>query len=127
MPDPKQPRDRAGRRRKRFLTPAEKYQVFSQVLSGEMNVAQCAEHWGVDRSTIMKAREAAKQGALAALAVSRRVSAPTVSPLSWWRPRPGVGRHRPPSPAGGHSTWMLSEERGLPLATSGDLLMPRTR
>ncbi len=71
MPDSEQPRDRAGRRRKRFLSPAEKYQAFSQVLSGEMNVAQCAQHWGVDRSTIMKAREVAKQGALAALAASR--------------------------------------------------------
>jgi transposase len=71
VPDPKQSRDRAGRRAKRFLTPAEKYQAFVQVLSGEMTVAQCAEHWGVDRSTIMKAREVAKQGALTALASSR--------------------------------------------------------
>jgi transposase len=69
--DPTQPRDRAGRRRKRFLTPAEKYQAFVQVLCGEMSVAQCAEHWGVDRSTIMKARDVAKQGALAALAASK--------------------------------------------------------
>jgi transposase len=71
VPDPKQRRGRAGRRAKRFLTPAEKYQAFVQVLSGEMTVAQCAEHWGVDRSTIMKAREVAKQGALTALASSR--------------------------------------------------------
>jgi transposase len=71
VPDPKQRRDRGGRRAKRFLTPAEKYQAFVQVLSGEMTVAQCAERWGVDRSTIMKAREVAKQGALAALAASR--------------------------------------------------------
>jgi transposase-like protein len=71
LPDPKQPRDRAGRRAKRFLTPAEKYQAFVQVLTGDMSVAQCAEHWGVDRSTIMTAREVAKQGALAALAASR--------------------------------------------------------
>ncbi len=55
MPDSKQPRDRAGRRAKRFLTPAEKYQVFVQVLTADMSVSQCAEHWGVDRSTIMKA------------------------------------------------------------------------
>jgi transposase-like protein len=71
MPDPSKRRDRAGRRAKRFLSPAEKYQAFVQVLTGEMTVAQCAEHWGVDRSTIMKAREVAKQGALAALAASR--------------------------------------------------------
>jgi transposase len=71
VPDPNLPADRAGRRAKRFLTPAEKYQAFVQVLCGEMTVAQCAEHWRVDRSTIMKAREVAKQGALAALAASR--------------------------------------------------------
>jgi transposase len=71
VPDSKLLRDGAGRRRKRFLSPAEKYQAFVQVLCGEMTVAQCAEHWGVDRSTIMKAREVAKQGALAALAASR--------------------------------------------------------
>ncbi len=71
MPDPKLSRERAGRRPKRFLTPAEKYQAFVQVLCGELTVAQCAEHWGVDRSTIMKAREVAKQGALAALAASK--------------------------------------------------------
>lgn len=71
MLDSNQPRDRAGRRPKRFLTPAEKYQAFVQVLCGELTVAQCAEHWGVDRSTIMKAREVAKQGALAALAASK--------------------------------------------------------
>src|SRR5215207_917218 len=71
MPDPKQARDRGGRRAKRFLTPAEKYQAFVQVLTGDMSVAQCVEHWGVDRSTIMKAREVAKQGALAALAASK--------------------------------------------------------
>lgn len=71
MPDPMLPPDRAGRRPKRFLTPAEKYQAFVQVLCGELNVAQCAERWGVDRSTIMKVREVAKQGALAALASSR--------------------------------------------------------
>lgn len=71
MPDPTQPRDRAGRRAKRFLSPSEKYHAFVSVLCGDMTVAQCAEYWGVDRSTILKAREVAKQGALDALASSR--------------------------------------------------------
>jgi len=89
VPDPKQPRDRAGRRAKRFLTPAEKYQAFVQLLSGELSVAQCAEQWGVDRSTIMKAREVAKQGALAALAASKPGSVFTAVAFSqveesWW-------------------------------------------
>ena len=42
----------------------EKYEAFVQVLAGEMTVAQCADHWGVDRSTIMRARDVAKRGAL---------------------------------------------------------------
>jgi transposase len=71
VPDSNLSRDRVGRRGKRFLTPVEKYQAFVQVLSGELSVAQCAEHWRVDRSTIMRAREVAKQGALAALAASK--------------------------------------------------------
>jgi transposase len=71
VPDPNLPRDRAGRRAKRFLSPSEKYQAFVAVLCGDMTVAQCAEYWGVDRATIVKARETAKQGALDALAASR--------------------------------------------------------
>ncbi len=63
--------ERGGRRRRRLLSPAEKYEVFVQVLSGEMTVAQCADRWGVDRSTIMRARDVAKRGALDALASSR--------------------------------------------------------
>ncbi len=60
---------RRGRRRR--LSPVEKYEAFVQVTSGEMSVAECADHWGVDRSTIMRARRVAKQGALDALASSR--------------------------------------------------------
>ena len=59
------------RRRRRRLSPSEKYEAFVQVTSGEMSVAECADHWGVDRSTVMRARGVAKQGALDALASSR--------------------------------------------------------
>ena len=52
--------ERSGRRRRRFLSPVQKYEAFVQVLTGEMTVAECADHWGVDRSTIMRAREVAK-------------------------------------------------------------------
>jgi len=69
--DSTQSRDRGGRRAKRFLSPQQKYEAFVQVLTGEMTVAQCADHWRVDRATIMKAREVAKRGALEALAASR--------------------------------------------------------
>lgn len=63
--------DRAGRRRKRFLTPAQKYEIWVQLLRGETTIAAAADQAGVDRSTILKLRQVAKQGALDALAKSR--------------------------------------------------------
>ena len=71
MTDLSKHQERSGRRRRRFLSPVQKYEAFVQVLTGEMTVAECADHWGVDRSTIMRAREVAKRGALDALASSR--------------------------------------------------------
>ena len=71
MTDTSKPLERSGRRGRRFLSPVQKYEAFVQVLTGEMTVAECADHWGVDRSTIMRAREVAKRGALGALASSR--------------------------------------------------------
>lgn len=62
---------RPGRRRKRFLTPQEKYEIWVQLLRGETTIMEAADRAGVDRSTIMKARQVAKQGALDALAASR--------------------------------------------------------
>jgi len=63
--------DRAGRRRKRFLTPQQKYEVWLQLLRGEVSIAEAADRTGVDRSTIMKLRTVAKEGALDALSASR--------------------------------------------------------
>ena len=63
---------RGGRRRRR-LSPQSKYGAFVQVLWGEMTVAECADHWGATRSTIMRARDTARRGALEALASSRPV------------------------------------------------------
>jgi transposase len=63
--------DRVGRRRKRFLTPSQKYEIWVQLLRGEVTIAQAAEQHGVDRTTILKLRTVAKQGALDALAKSR--------------------------------------------------------
>lgn len=62
--------DRAGRRRKRFLTPAQTYEIWVQLLRGETTIA-AADQAGVDRSTILKLRQVAKQGALDALAKSK--------------------------------------------------------
>lgn len=71
MTDQERGVDRAGRRRKRFLTPQEKYEIWVQLLRGETTIVEAADRARVDRSTIMKLRQVAKQGALDALAASR--------------------------------------------------------
>jgi hypothetical protein len=53
-----------GRRPKRFLSPSQKYELWIGLLRGEYTMAEAAERAGVDRSTIMKLRTVAKQGAL---------------------------------------------------------------
>jgi transposase len=60
-----------GRRRKRFLSPSEKYEIWIGLLRGESTIIEAADRAGVDRSTIVKLRQVAKQGALEALAASR--------------------------------------------------------
>lgn len=63
--------DRAGRRVKRFLTPLQKYEIYLQLVRGEVTMAQAAAAAQVDRSTVLRIRQVAKDGALAALAESR--------------------------------------------------------
>jgi transposase len=60
-----------GRKRKRFLAPQEKYEIWMQLVRGETTVTEAAESARVDRATIAKLREVARQGALDALAQSR--------------------------------------------------------
>ncbi len=60
-----------GRRSKRFLSPSQKYEMWIGLLRGEYSTREAADRAGVDRSTIMRVREVAKQGALDALASSR--------------------------------------------------------
>ena len=60
-----------GRRRKRFLSPSQKYEIWIGLLRGEFTTVEAADRAGVDRSTIVKLRSVAKQGALDALATSR--------------------------------------------------------
>jgi transposase-like protein len=59
------------RRRKRFLSPSQKYEIWLGLLRGESTISEAADRAGVDRSTVMKLRLVAKQGALDALAASR--------------------------------------------------------
>jgi hypothetical protein len=63
--------DRAGRRWKRFLSPSQKYEIWLQLVRQEVTIAEAAAAQHVDRSTIMRIRTVAKEGALAALAASK--------------------------------------------------------
>lgn len=59
------------RRAKKLLAPSVKYEIFLQLMRGETTINQAAESAGVDRSTIMKLRQVAKEGAMAALSASK--------------------------------------------------------
>jgi transposase len=63
--------NRAGRRKKRFLSPSQKYEIWLQLVRQEATIAEVAAQEHVDRSTIMRIRTVAKEGALAALAASK--------------------------------------------------------
>ncbi len=59
------------RRAKTMLTPSMKYEIWLQVIRGEVTIAQAAATARVDRSTIIRVRQVAKDGALAALSASK--------------------------------------------------------
>lgn len=59
------------RRPKKVLSPSAKYEIWLQLVRGEVTIAQAAATAGVDRSTIIRVRQVAKDGALAALAASK--------------------------------------------------------
>ena len=59
------------RRAKRFLSPSQKYEIWLQLVRQEATVAEVASTQQVDRSTIMRIKQVAKDGALAALAASK--------------------------------------------------------
>jgi transposase len=61
----------SGRRAKRFLSPSEKYEIWLTLVRGEYTISEAADRSGVDRSTVMKLRTVARQGALDALAASK--------------------------------------------------------
>lgn len=64
-------KDRAGRRRKRFLTPEQKYELWLAMIRDDASQRELAEQWGVDRTTVVRIRQVAKQAALSALAASK--------------------------------------------------------
>ncbi|MGH3849965.1 MAG: hypothetical protein ACRDRT_09725 [Pseudonocardiaceae bacterium] len=71
MTDPTRGINRGSRRAKRFLTPSQKYEIFLQLVRQEVTMAEAAEAWKVDRTTVLRIRTVAKQGALDALSASR--------------------------------------------------------
>jgi len=62
---------RRDRRRRRPLSAEEKYQIWQQLLTGELTQRQAAERWTVDPTTIMRIRRVGREGALTALAQSK--------------------------------------------------------
>jgi transposase-like protein len=82
-----------GRRRKRFLSPSQKYEIWIGLLRGESTISEAADRAGVDRSTVMKLRTVAKQGALER---SRR-RGPASRPAAWIPSWPRPGRRSPGS------------------------------
>ena len=63
--------ERRKRRAKRFLTASQKYEIWLQLVRGEATVAEVAAAQQVDRTTINRIKQVAKDGALSALAASK--------------------------------------------------------
>lgn len=61
----------AGGRRRRMLSPSQKYEIWLQLVRGEVTVAEAAAAQRVDRTTIVRIKQVAKDGALSALAASK--------------------------------------------------------
>jgi transposase-like protein len=71
MSDTDRPMGRVGRRAKRFVSPSQKYEIWLQLIRGEVTIAEAAAAQHVERSTILRIRTVAKERALAALAASK--------------------------------------------------------
>jgi transposase-like protein len=59
-----------ARKRRRRLSPSEKYEIYVGLLTGQFTQREAADKHGVDRSTVVHIVRTAKQGALEALAAS---------------------------------------------------------
>ena len=60
MSDSARGTDRAGHRAKRFLTSLQKYEIWLQLVRQEVTMAEAAQQWEVDRSTILRIRTVAR-------------------------------------------------------------------
>lgn len=59
--------NKAARKKRRLLSPSQKYEMFVAVLTGQSTQREAAERFLVDRSTVTTICRTAKEGALAAL------------------------------------------------------------
>ena len=78
---------RGKRPGKRLLSPSQKYEIWLQLVRQEVTIAEAATAQQVDRSTILRIRTVAKEGALAALAASKPGVARQVARRTSWRRR----------------------------------------
>jgi transposase len=58
-------------RKRRQLSPEEKWEIFLEVTSQEISQADAARKWNVDVSTVIRIRRLAKDAALAAFAAAK--------------------------------------------------------
>ena len=77
----------AGRRAKRFLTPTQKYEIFLQLVRGKVTMANAAAAAGVDRTTVVRIRQVAKDGALTRWPSPVLGSRPAPGTWNWTRRR----------------------------------------
>ena len=59
------------------MSPSQKYEIWLQLVRQETTISEAADRLEVNRSTIMRIREVARQGALEALATSKPGTQPT--------------------------------------------------
>ena len=58
-------------RKRRQLSPEEKWEIFLEVTSQEISQADAARKWGIDVSTVIRIRQLARDAALAAFAAAK--------------------------------------------------------
>jgi len=63
--------DNGTSRKRRQLSPEEKWEVFLEITSQQLTQADAARKWGVDVSTVIRIRQLAKDAAVAAFAASK--------------------------------------------------------
>lgn len=63
--------DGVKRRAKRLLSPEQKYDLWTRLLTGQVTAVAAAAEAGVDRTTIMTLRKVGRDGAIAAFTAAR--------------------------------------------------------